>query len=181
MRALLSVSDKTGLVPFANELAGLGYEIVSTGGTKKALADAGVPVRSVSEITGFPEIMDGRVKTLHPAVHGGILARRDVPAHLEQLAAQGFETIDLGIAYSAQGFYAEAERSFASAVEVDPNEVLAPYHLAALYAAWGRPKDALKRLAEAQALDPERTRSWYETDRMFDNLRDDPEFVALMG
>ncbi len=95
MRAILSVSDKTGLVPFAQSLAELGWELVSTGGTKKALAEGGVPVKGISEITGFPEIMDGRVKTLHPAVHGGILARRDVPEHLEQLVAQGFERIDL--------------------------------------------------------------------------------------
>ncbi len=95
MRAILSVSDKDGIVPFAKGLAGLGWELFSTGGTKKALAEAAVPVRSISEITGFPEIMDGRVKTLHPAVHGGILARRDNPAHLEELVRQGFEAIDL--------------------------------------------------------------------------------------
>lgn len=95
MRAILSVSDKTGLVDFAKGLHDLGIEMFSTGGTKKALEDAGVPVRSVSDLTGFPEIMDGRVKTLHPAIHGGILARRDVPAHLEQLAQHGIGTIDL--------------------------------------------------------------------------------------
>ncbi|MBT4511612.1 MAG: bifunctional phosphoribosylaminoimidazolecarboxamide formyltransferase/IMP cyclohydrolase, partial [Chloroflexi bacterium] len=85
MRAILSVSDKTGLVEFAKGLAELNVEIFSTGGTKKALADANVPVHGVSDMTGFPEILDGRVKTLHPAVHGGILARRDLPDHLEQL------------------------------------------------------------------------------------------------
>jgi phosphoribosylaminoimidazolecarboxamide formyltransferase/IMP cyclohydrolase len=86
-RALLSVSDKTGLIPFAQGLAGRGYELVSTGGTARALESAGVPVTGITQVTGFPEIMDGRVKTLHPAVHGGILARRgrgDDMATLEQ-------------------------------------------------------------------------------------------------
>ena len=76
-RALLSVSDKTGLIEFARALAGHGIELVSTGGTAKAIADAGLKVRDVSELTGFPEMMDGRVKTLHPKVHGGLLAIRD--------------------------------------------------------------------------------------------------------
>ena len=79
--------DKTGVVDFARELARLGVEILSTGGTAKLLRDSGVPVRDVSEVTGFPEMLDGRVKTLHPKIHGGILARRDVPAHLEALGA----------------------------------------------------------------------------------------------
>jgi len=95
MRAILSVSDKTGLVNFARGLDGLGIEIYSTGGTKKALTDAGVPTRSVEELTNFPEILDGRVKTLHPAVHGGILARRDIESHMEQLAKKGILPIDL--------------------------------------------------------------------------------------
>ena len=95
MRAIISVSDKTGVTDFARELSQLGWEIFSTGGTKKALAEAKVPVKSVSEITGFPEILDGRVKTLHPMVHGGILARRDVPAHMEELAKNKIEAIDL--------------------------------------------------------------------------------------
>jgi len=95
MRAIVSVSDKTGVTEFAQGLNKLGFEIFSTGGTKKALTEAGVPVKSVSEITGFPEILDGRVKTLHPAVHGGILARRDLPAHMAQLAEHNMETIDL--------------------------------------------------------------------------------------
>ena len=79
-RALLSVSDKTGLVEFARDLAGHGVELVSTGGTAKALKDAGLDVIDVSELTGFPEMMDGRVKTLHPKVHGGLLAIRDNPS-----------------------------------------------------------------------------------------------------
>lgn len=95
MRAILSVSDKNGLTEFATELAGLGWEIFSTGGTKKALAGAGVPVHGISDITGFPEILDGRVKTLHPAVHSGLLARRDKPEHMAELEKQGLSTIDM--------------------------------------------------------------------------------------
>jgi len=86
MRAIISVSDKAGVTDFAQDLSQLGFEIFSTGGTKKALGEAGVPVKSISEITGFPEILDGRVKTLHPAVHGGILVKRDQPTHLAELA-----------------------------------------------------------------------------------------------
>ena len=95
MRAILSVSDKTGLTDFAAALADLGWEIFSTGGTKKALAGAGVPVHGISDITGFPEILDGRVKTLHPMVHGGLLARRDKPEHLAEMAENGITPIDM--------------------------------------------------------------------------------------
>jgi phosphoribosylaminoimidazolecarboxamide formyltransferase/IMP cyclohydrolase len=95
MRAIVSVSDKTGVTDFARGLSQLGFEVFSTGGTKKALAEANVPVKSVSEITGFPEILDGRVKTLHPMVHGGILARRDLPSHMAELAKNKIEKIDL--------------------------------------------------------------------------------------
>src|SRR4029453_3397874 len=94
-RALLSVSDKTGLIPFASGLAARDFELVSTGGTARAIAAAGLPVTNVSDITGFPEMMDGRVKTLHPKVHGGILARRSVPGDLEALAQQNIGLIDL--------------------------------------------------------------------------------------
>ena len=94
-RALLSVSDKTGLVPLGQALVGLGWELVSTGGTARALADAGLPVIGISDVTGFPEMMDGRVKTLHPKVHGGILARRHVPGDLASLAEHGIGLIDL--------------------------------------------------------------------------------------
>ena len=94
-RALLSVSDKTGLVEFARKLAGFGIELVSTGGTAAALAKAGLPVRDVSSLTGFPEIMDGRVKTLHPAVHGGLLAIRDDPEHTAAMHENRIEPIDL--------------------------------------------------------------------------------------
>ena len=95
MKAIISVSNKAGVVDFARGLAELGFEAYSTGGTHKALAEAGVAVASVSKLTGFPEILDGRVKTLHPAVHGGILARRDQPSHLEELAKSGIAAIDL--------------------------------------------------------------------------------------
>lgn len=94
-RALLSVTDKTDLAPFATFLVKGGAELVSTGGTFKALRDAGLPVTQVSDVTGFPEIMNGRVKTLHPKIHGGILADKDNPAHLAQLAEHGIETFDL--------------------------------------------------------------------------------------
>ena len=80
-RALISVSDKTGIVDFARELKAFGVEIISTGGTAKALRDAGIEVRDVSDVTGFPEMMDGRVKTLHPKIHGGLLGVRDNPEH----------------------------------------------------------------------------------------------------
>lgn len=94
-RALLSVSDKTGLIPLAQVLTSLGWELVSTGGTAGALTEAGLPVTGISDVTGFPEMMDGRVKTLHPNVHGGILARRHVPADLTSLAEHGIGLIDL--------------------------------------------------------------------------------------
>jgi len=95
MRAIVSVSDKTGVTDFAKGLSQLGFEVFSTGGTKKALAEAKVPVKSVSEITGFPEILDGRVKTLHPMVHGGILANRKIAAHMEELAKHNIGEINL--------------------------------------------------------------------------------------
>jgi len=94
-RALLSVSDKTGLEDFARGLAGLGIEILSTGGTARTLMDAGVPVTPVEQVTGFPEMMEGRVKTLHPAVHGGILADRRKPDHMRAIAEKGIAPIDL--------------------------------------------------------------------------------------
>jgi phosphoribosylaminoimidazolecarboxamide formyltransferase/IMP cyclohydrolase len=95
MRAILSVSDKTGLIAFARGLADRGVQLVSTGGTAKAIADAGLPVTNVSDVTGFPEMMDGRVKTLHPKIHGGILARRHRPDDLEAIRSQGVELVDL--------------------------------------------------------------------------------------
>ena len=95
-RALLSVSDKTGLVDFARELVTkYGVELIATGGTRKALADAGLPVKDISELTKFPEILDGRVKTLHPAIYAGLLAKRDKPEHMRTLAEHGLPEIDL--------------------------------------------------------------------------------------
>ena len=94
-RALLSVSDKTGLVDFATRLAAMGIDLVSTGGTAKTLRNAGLQVRDVSDLTGFPEMMDGRVKTLHPAVHGGLLALRDDPGHVGSMEEHGIGAIDL--------------------------------------------------------------------------------------
>ena len=94
-RALVSVSDKKGLEPFVRGLVELGVEIISTGGTARYLLEAGVPVTGISEVTGFPEIMDGRVKTLHPAIHGGILADRDRPSHMKAIAELGIKPIDL--------------------------------------------------------------------------------------
>ena len=95
MQALLSVSDKTGVLDFARELHALNIKLLSTGGTAKLLADAGLPVTEVADHTGFPEMLDGRVKTLHPKVHGGLLARRDLPEHMAALEAHGIATIDL--------------------------------------------------------------------------------------
>src|ERR1700727_2305738 len=94
-RALLSVSDKAGIVEFARGLADLGVEIISTGGTARELSEAGIPVRSISDLTGFPEIMDGRVKTLHPKLYASLLAVRDDPAHVEAAAAHDVEPVDL--------------------------------------------------------------------------------------
>ena len=94
-RALISVSDKTGLAELGKFLAGRGVEILSTGGSAKALAEAGIDVVEVADYTGFPEIMGGRVKTLQPKIHGGILARRDEPGDREAMAAHGIEPIDL--------------------------------------------------------------------------------------
>lgn len=95
MNALLSASDKTGIVDFARALHTLGIKLISTGGTAKLLAEANLPVTEVAEVTAFPEMLDGRVKTLHPKVHGGLLARRDVPEHMAALKQHGIDTIDL--------------------------------------------------------------------------------------
>src|SRR5271155_3303936 len=94
-RAILSVTDKTGLADFARKLAALGIELVSTGGTAKLLRDSGIVVKDISELTGFPEMLDGRVKTLHPKVHGGILHRRENPAHRTAVAEHGILPIDM--------------------------------------------------------------------------------------
>src|SRR5262249_29505988 len=118
MRALLSVDDKTGIVEFARALSALGVELISTGGTAAALAAAGVPARMVAEVTGFPEILGGRVKTLHPAIHGGILAKRDDPAQLAELVQHDIAPIDLVVC----NLYPFAET--AARRDVAANEVL---------------------------------------------------------
>ena len=94
-RALVSVTNKAGLPELARFLSAAGVELVSTGGTRKLLADEGLPVTAVSEVTGFPEILNGRVKTLHPAIHGGILADKDNPEHLATLASHGIAPFDM--------------------------------------------------------------------------------------
>ena len=95
MNALISVSDKTCVVELARGLHDLGMQLISTGGTAKLLRSQGLPVREVAEVTGFAEMLDGRVKTLHPKVHGGLLARRDVPKHMQALQDNGIDTIDV--------------------------------------------------------------------------------------
>lgn len=118
-RAMISVSDKTGLVDFAKKLSELGVEIISTGGTMKALKEAGIPVTYVSEVTGFPEIMDGRVKTLNPFVHGGILAIRDNQAHIEAMRHHNIKGIDLVVVnlYPFRQTIAKPDVTLADAVE----------------------------------------------------------------
>src|ERR1700739_3884970 len=94
-RAILSVTDKTGLVDFAKQLSTMGVELISTGGTAKLLRDSGIAVKDISDLTGFPEMLDGRVKTLHPKVHGGILHRRENAAHRTAVAEHGIQPIDM--------------------------------------------------------------------------------------
>lgn len=119
MRGLVSVYDKTGVAELAAALVGLGWEIFSTGGTLRALTEAGVAATAVDAVTGFPEILDGRVKTLHPAIHGGLLARRDDPEHLAALARHGIGTIDLLVAnlYPFAATVADPDVPFAAAIE----------------------------------------------------------------
>src|SRR5438105_8334702 len=119
-RALLSVSDKTGIVEFARGLSQLGIEIVSTGGTATALAEAGLPVRSISDLTGFPEIMDGRVKTLHPRLYAGMLALRDDAQHMHTAEEHDVEFIDL-VCVNLYPFERTAARRGASEREVIEN------------------------------------------------------------
>ncbi|MED0654596.1 bifunctional phosphoribosylaminoimidazolecarboxamide formyltransferase/IMP cyclohydrolase [Anoxybacillus geothermalis] len=118
-RALISVSNKEGIIPFAKQLAELGVDIISTGGTKRALEEAGVPVISISDVTGFPEILDGRVKTLHPAIHGGILAVRSDERHQAALKEHGIRPIDLVVVnlYPFQQTIAKPDVTLAEAIE----------------------------------------------------------------
>ncbi|MDI9332085.1 MAG: bifunctional phosphoribosylaminoimidazolecarboxamide formyltransferase/IMP cyclohydrolase [Alphaproteobacteria bacterium] len=119
MNALLSVSDKTGIVELARQLHQLGIGLISTGGTAKLLADTGLPVTEVAQLTGFPEMLDGRVKTLHPKVHGGLLARRDTPLHMQALQAHGIDTIDLLVVnlYPFEATVARADCTLDDAIE----------------------------------------------------------------
>ena len=119
MNALISVSDKTGVAELAAGLVALGVKLLSTGGTAKLLQDAGLPVTEVADVTQFPEMLDGRVKTLHPKVHGGLLARRDVPAHMAALAAHGIDTIDLLVVnlYPFEATVAKQGCTLADAIE----------------------------------------------------------------
>ncbi len=118
-QALISVSDKTGVLELARDLASLGFRLLSTGGTAKLLAEAGLTVIEVSSHTGFPEMLDGRVKTLHPTIHGGLLARRDVPAHMQALAEHGISTIDLLVVnlYPFEATVAKAGCTLEDAIE----------------------------------------------------------------
>ncbi|MGH8058594.1 MAG: bifunctional phosphoribosylaminoimidazolecarboxamide formyltransferase/IMP cyclohydrolase, partial [Candidatus Entotheonellia bacterium] len=116
-RALLSVSQKDGIIAFAQGLHALGVELLSTGGTAQLLQTSGVPVIAVSEYTGFPEILDGRVKTLHPRIHGGILARRDDPTHQATLATHGIGPIDI-VAVNLYPFAETMARADASREDV---------------------------------------------------------------
>ncbi|MCD8511269.1 MAG: bifunctional phosphoribosylaminoimidazolecarboxamide formyltransferase/IMP cyclohydrolase [Bacillus sp. (in: Bacteria)] len=118
-RALVSVSDKTGIIEFVQKLEDLGIEIISTGGTKKALAEAGVKVIGIEDVTEFPEMMDGRVKTLHPAIHGGLLAKRDNPAHMAAAKEHEIEMIDYVIVnlYPFQETIENPDSTFADAIE----------------------------------------------------------------
>jgi len=118
-RALISVSDKRGVIELGKELAAMGVEILSTGGTAKALRDGGVSVKDVSEHTGFPEMMDGRLKTLHPKVHGGLLGRRDNPSDLEDMKKHGIEPIDIVVVnlYPFEATVAKPDVTFEDAIE----------------------------------------------------------------
>jgi len=118
-RAIISVSNKKGVVDFAKALHSLGVEILSTGGTAKALRDAGVSVKEVSDYTGFPEMLDGRLKTLHPKVHGGLLARRDNPKDMEDIKEYGIELIDMIVVnlYPFEETVAKPNVTFAEAIE----------------------------------------------------------------
>src|SRR5690606_24719753 len=118
-RALISVSDKAGVVDFARALAARGVQLLSTGGTARLLAEAGLTVQEVADYTGSPEILDGRVKTLHPKIHGGLLARRDSAEHLQALEDHDIERIDLLVVnlYPFRETVAKPDCSFADAVE----------------------------------------------------------------
>ena len=118
-RAIISVSNKTGIIEFAKELHSMGIEILSTGGTAKTLRDAGIPVKEVSEHTGSPEMLDGRVKTLHPRIHGGLLSRRGNPRDMEEIKKYGIDTIDMLVVnlYPFEETISKPGVTFAEAIE----------------------------------------------------------------
>ncbi len=118
-RALISVSNKKGIVEFAKEVSSMGIEILSTGGTAKTLRDAGIPVKDVSEHTGFPEMLDGRVKTLHPRIHGGLLSRRNNLKDIEEIKKHGIDTIDMVVVnlYPFEETISKPDVSFEEAIE----------------------------------------------------------------
>lgn len=118
-RAIISVSNKKGAVDFAKALHSLGVEIISTGGTAKTLRDAGVPVKDVSDYTGFPEMLDGRLKTLHPKIHGGLLSRRDNPKDMEDLKEYGIGLVDMVVVnlYPFEETISKPDVTFAEAIE----------------------------------------------------------------
>ena len=158
-RALVSVSDKTGLVEFARGLVGLGVELVSTGGTAKALADADIPHVGISEVTQFPEMLDGRVKTLHPAIHGGILADRAKPEHMRTITEHGIRPIDLVVVnlYPFARTVARPDVTFSEAIEnIDiggPSMVRSAAKNQAAVAVVVAPSDYTAVLAEMQGND----------------------------
>src|ERR1700683_678458 len=119
MRVLLSVTDKTGVAEFARGLAALGAELISTGGTAKLLRDSGIAVRDVSEVTGFPEMLDGRVKTMHPKITGAILAVRENPHHIESLREQALQPIDMVVVnlYQFEKVAARADAALEDLIE----------------------------------------------------------------
>ena len=130
MRALVSVSDKTGLLAFVQGLVDLGWEIVATGGTQKLLVSEGVKTIGISEVTGFPEILDGRVKTLHPKIHAGILANKDNPEHMETLREKGIRPFDL-VCVNLYDFAGAVERKLSLEQAVEEIDIGGPCMLRA--------------------------------------------------
>ena len=129
-RAILSVTDKSGLVEFATFLTSRGVELISTGGTQKALEAAGLPVTAVSTVTGFPEILGGRVKTLHPKIHAGILANKDEPTHMQTLAEKGIRPFDL-VCVNLYDFAGAVERHLSLEQAVEEIDIGGPCMLRA--------------------------------------------------
>lgn len=129
-RAIMSVTDKSGLAEFAAFLSGGGVELISTGGTQKFLEKSGLPVTAVSDVTGFPEIMGGRVKTLHPKIHAGILADKDTPEHMETLADKGIKPFDL-VCVNLYDFAGAVERKLSVAEAVEEIDIGGPCMLRA--------------------------------------------------